>query len=57
MRRRAMVQLRAEQAKRAELTAEIESLKQEADELKHICPKCRKEFRRGMYIHQKYCKG
>jgi hypothetical protein len=52
-----MVQLRAEQAKRAELTAEIESLKQEADELKHICPKCRKEFRRGMYIHQKYCKG
>ena len=23
----------------------------------HLCPKCGKEVRRGMYFHQKYCKG
>ncbi len=24
---------------------------------KHACVKCGKEVRRGMYFHQKYCKG
>ena len=23
----------------------------------YACPKCGKEVRRGMYFHQKYCKG
>lgn len=28
-----------------------------AVESKYLCPKCGKEFRRGMFIHQKHCKG
>jgi hypothetical protein len=24
---------------------------------KYLCSKCGKEYRRGMYFHQKFCKG
>ncbi len=30
---------------------------QYAEVTKYLCPKCGKEFRRGLHLHVKHCKG